>query len=239
MCANYLPSRKDKIAGHFGVEAGLFDYPPETFPGYMAPIIRRLRGFDMQAECLPACFGMVPHWADLKLARSTYNARAETVATKPAFRDAWQRRQFCIIPAQAIFEPRYDTDQPVRWRIERPQGEPVGIAGIWQTKPDGPDGQPLLSFSMLTINAEQNTLMRQFHKPGDEKRMVIMLEPEQYEGWLRGELAAGAADMPPYPAQLLSARADPLPPKGKPARASARPARHTGGPGNPDQGELF
>jgi endonuclease YncB( thermonuclease family) len=50
-------------------------------------------------------FGMVPYWADTKLARQTYNARTETVATKPSFRNAFKRAQFCIVPANSFFEP--------------------------------------------------------------------------------------------------------------------------------------
>lgn len=246
MCANYTPSPKDVIAAHFGVQLGLFDFPLETFPGYMAPIVRRVRGTDADVECVLACFGMVPHWADLKLARSTYNARSETVAQKPSFREAWKRRQFCIIPARALFEPRYATEQPVRWRIERADGGPLGIAGIWETKPDGPDGQPLISFSMLTINADEHGLMRQFHQPDDEKRMVVILEPWQYAGWLRGDLAGSTAVFRTYPAELLSACADPLPLKSRPARPDWRleSGRQgvdgpSGKPAAPGQGELF
>ena len=80
-------------------------------------------------------FGMVPHWADHKLARQTYNARTETVASKPSFRSAWKRKQFCIIPTANFFEPNYETGKPVRWRIERADGGPVAIAGIWEYRP--------------------------------------------------------------------------------------------------------
>ncbi len=101
-------------------------------------------------EIAPAMFGMAPHWADVKLARQTYNARTETVGSKPSFRSAWKRKQFCIIPAANFFEPNYETGKPVRWRIERADGGPVAIAGIWEYRP----ADQLLSFSMLTINAD-------------------------------------------------------------------------------------
>ena len=59
-------------------------------------------------------FGLVPAWANVKLARSTYNARIETVSTKPSFRAAWKRRQFCAVPLANFFEPNYESGKPVR-----------------------------------------------------------------------------------------------------------------------------
>ena len=57
-------------------------------------------------EALIGSFGLIPHWSkDNKIARHTYNARSETVAEKPSFRDAWKRGQHCIIPVQSFFEP--------------------------------------------------------------------------------------------------------------------------------------
>jgi putative SOS response-associated peptidase YedK len=99
-------------------------------------------------------FGMVPHWADIKLARQTYNARTETVASKPRFRNAYKRGQFCILPVDSFYEPNYETGKPVRWEIADADGGPLGIAGIWEHKQDDPNGLPLLSISMLTVNAQ-------------------------------------------------------------------------------------
>lgn len=107
MCANYTPSRRELLQDRFQVAPPDSEFKPESYPGYMAPMIRppardALRG---DRACALGMFGMVPHWADTKLARQTYNARTETVATKPSFRNAWKRRQFCVIPAEAFYEP--------------------------------------------------------------------------------------------------------------------------------------
>lgn len=188
----------------------------------MAPILRGSHEAPGELEIAPAMFGLVPHWADLKLARQTYNARTETVASKPSFRSAWKHKQFCIIPAANFFEPNYETGKPVRWRIERAHGGPVAIAGIWEYRP----ADQLLSFSMLTINADGHPLMQRFHKPDDEKRMVMILDPEQYQGWLDGSLVTEADVYRQYPADLLVAQPDPLPPRTrtKPAaKAEAAP----------------
>ena len=218
MCANYTPSRLDAISEHYGLERALFSTPAEAYPGYLAPIVRATRGvgdLGERVECVPAMFGMVPHWADTKLARQTYNARTETVATKPSFRNAWQRHQFCIIPAEHFYEPCYETGKPVRWRIAPAGPAPLSIAGIWEWRANGPDGLPLISFSMLTINADGHPLMGRFHKPGDEKRMLVLLEPQQVQGWLEGELANDEALYRPWPAEQLVAVADPLAPRTK------------------------
>lgn len=215
MCANYTPSKREAFSHHYGLERGIFDHPAEAFPGYLAPILRESRETAGDIEVLPAMFGMVPHWADIKLCRQTYNCRTETARTKPSFRNAWAKNQFCIVPAENFFEPNYESGKPVRWRIEHADARPLSIAGIWEWKQNGPDGLPLLSFSMLTINADAHPLMSRFHKPGDEKRMLVMLEPEQYRGWLEGALVNDASVYQPYPADRLVAMADPLPPRGK------------------------
>lgn len=222
MCANYTPSKREAFSHHYGLERAIFDLPPESFPGYFSPILRASREDAGAPECVPAVFGMVPHWADMKLSRQTYNARTETVAAKPAFRNAWKRNQFCIVPAENFFEPSYESGKPVRWRIEHADQRPLSIAGIWEWRPAGPDGLPLLSFSMLTINADAHPLMSRFHKPGEEKRMVVLLEPEQYQGWLEGALVNDAGVYQPYPAERLRAVADPMPPRTKatPVQAS-------------------
>jgi putative SOS response-associated peptidase YedK len=220
MCANYTPSKREAFSHHYGLERAIFDLPPESFPGYLSPILRESRELAGQAECVPAVFGMVPHWGDMKLARQTYNARTETVATKPSFRNAWKRNQFCIVPAENFFEPNYESGKPVRWRIQHADERPLSIAGIWEWKANGPDDLPVLSFSMLTINADEHPLMARFHKPGEEKRMPVMLEPQQYQGWLEGALVNDPAVYRPYPADQLVAQADPLPP-----RANAKSAQ--------------
>lgn len=209
MCADYTPSRKEQIDDRFGVRSPQLDLPPEAWPGYMAPILRGSHEAPGELKIAPAMFGMVPHWADHKLARQTYNARTETVASKPSFRSAWKRKQFCIIPAANFFEPNYETGKPVRWRIERADGTPVAIAGIWEYRP----ADQLLSFSMLTINADGHPLMQRFHKPDDEKRMVMILDPDQYKGWLDGSLVTEEDVYRQYPAELLIAQPDPLPPR--------------------------
>ena len=159
---------------------------------------------------VPAAFGLVPRWAkDTKIVRSTYNARAETVGDKPSFRHAWRRGQLCIIPAEVLFEPCYESGKSVRWAIRRADGKPMGIAGLWErTLTDA--GQPAWSMTMLTINADGHPLMQRFHKPGDEKRSEVILPDNAWGHWLRvkSETAVRALLQPFDPAAF---EAEPAP----------------------------
>jgi putative SOS response-associated peptidase YedK len=210
MCSHYQAlNERERYHRHFGVEP-----PPEPskidlWPGYLCSFIRRHIHADVgddavpEHEALNGLFGLVPHWAtDTKITRSTYNARSETVAAKPSFRDAWKRGQHCIVPADAIYEPDWRSGKAIATRIERADGEPMGIAGLWSSW-KSPKGETVFSYTMLTINAEEHVLMRQFHKPVDEKRMVVILPPDRYRDWLCAVPEQSGDFLIPYPADSL------------------------------------
>lgn len=178
----------------------------------MAPLIRPPSANAVHGDrsCALGMFGLVPHWAETRLARQTYNARSETAASKPSFRNAWKRRQFCVIPASAFYEPSYETGKAVRFEIAHVNGEPLGIAGLWEHKAGGPGELNLLSFSMLTVNADGHPLMQRFHKPDDEKRMLVILHPDQYDDWLHCDTDDVPRFLTRYPAELLQARQAPM-----------------------------
>ena len=162
----------------------------EVFPGYAAPFVRRPKERDSGDEAVPAreavvgLFGLLPHWAkDEKLTKSTYNARSETVSVKPSFREAWKKAQHCIIPAEAFYEPDWRSGKHVPTRIARADGKPHGIAGLWSAWRNA-EGHEILSFTMLTINADDHAVMRDYHRPGDEKRMIVLLRDDDYDAWL-------------------------------------------------------
>ena len=212
MCANYQPPTRADFEDYFGVTLPLSTDPAEAYPGSLAPIVRRdgdaTDTVARRRTADQAMFGLVPHWADSTLARRTYNARSETVASKPSFRDAYRHGRFCVIPAQMLYEPSYESGNAVRFAIANADGSPLGIAGIWEHRP-GTDGETLLSFSMLTINADEHPLMRRFHKLGDEKRMVVVLPPDRIDAWLDSGCQDAPAFFVPYPAESLTAQAAP------------------------------
>ncbi|WP_374352958.1 SOS response-associated peptidase [Chitinimonas sp.] len=184
MCTNFTPSSRLIIQQRFGLDAPAGEFKPEAFPGYLAPIIARIDPAQGN-QCLAAGFGLLPHRAEDKLARHTYNARSETVAVKPAFRHAWQRRQFCLVPMAHFYEPSYASGRAQRWRIGRRDGADFAAAGLWECRQR--DHAWHYSFTLLTINADGHPLMGQFHKPDEEKRSLVIIEPPHYQAWLGGE----------------------------------------------------
>lgn len=188
MCANYRPSTRDAIAADLGLPAPAFDYPVEAFPGSMAPL--QVQGADAdEAQWRQALFGLVPFWAkDTKIARQTYNARSETVAEKPSYRTPWRQRQFALVPMACFYEPCYESGKAVRWAIRRDDGASFTVAAIWDQWRDA-SGARVFSFSMLTVNADAHPLMKRFHKPGDEKRSLVIVDAAQRSDWLRADEA--------------------------------------------------
>lgn len=211
MCTHYRPTAGDLIAEQLAIEAPGFAYEAEVWPGHAAPLVRARDG---ARECLKACFGLVPHWSrDTKIARMTYNARSETVHQKPSYRQAWARRQFGLVPMTAFHEPNYESGKALRWRIERAEGAPFLVAALWDRWVTRPTGEIVWSFSMLTINADAHPLMRRFHRPGDEKRSLVVIDPERADDWLQADADGARALLMPFDAAAFSARADPLPPR--------------------------
>ncbi|MEO7937576.1 MAG: SOS response-associated peptidase [Burkholderiaceae bacterium] len=214
MCSHYQAIKeRERFFRLFGV------YPPDPegkydmWPGYTGAMLRRPAtrdaGDDAVAdmEAVPGVFGLLPHWAkDTKLARSTFNARSETVHEKPSFRDAWRRNQHCIIAAEAIYEPDWRSGKAVATRIARADGEPMGIAGLWSSW-RSPQGQTVLSFTMLTIQADSHSLMRHMHRPDEEKRMVVILPRAMHSEWLDAPMHQSMALLQPFPADKLVATA--------------------------------
>lgn len=113
----------------------------------------------------------------------TYNARSETVATKPSFRTAWRNAQLAAIPVQCFFEPNYETGKAVRHAIRRRDGEPFWLAGLWERRMDDP-GPTRMSFTLLTMPASGHSIMGRMHGPEDEKRSVVVLEGDDWKRWL-------------------------------------------------------
>lgn len=210
MCSHYETPSAQRVAQTFGVdlyEQGKLD----LWPGYHGPFVRRADPVDIDAhspvsgEVLTGSFGLVPFWSkDTKIAKRTYNARSETVAEKPSFRNAWRNAKHCIIPAAAIYEPDWRSGKAVATRIVRAEGELMGIAGLWEQWSDPGTGEFLHSFTMLTINTDDHPFMRNYHKPQDEKRMVVILPKGLYADWLKAPAADSIEFMRQYPADSMA-----------------------------------
>ncbi|XSG86567.1 MAG: SOS response-associated peptidase [Methylohalobius sp. ZOD2] len=147
-------------------------------------------------------WGLIPHWAkEIKTGYSTINARAETVAEKPAFRSAFRHRR-CLIPADGFYEwqakPGVKTKQP--WFVALKDREPIAFAGLWE-RWHSPEDEPLESCTIIVTDA--NELMRPIHD-----RMPVILAPEQWDTWLGLENQDSRVLqnlLKPYPAEEMTA----------------------------------
>ena len=106
------------------------------------------------------------------------------MAEKPSYRTAWRQRQFCLVPLGRFFEPCWETGKAVPWSIHRQDGEPFTGAGIWDRWNDRETGEIVVSFSMLTINADGHPIMGRFHRPGDERRSLVVVPRRAWHDWL-------------------------------------------------------
>lgn len=221
MCSHYQVERElEYMSRRFGITMSIEEWRRQRgdiWPGYNALMIRRPREAGVGDESVPeregviGQFGLLPHWAkDTKLGRSTYNARSETVASKPAFRDAWKRAQHCIIPADAIYEPDWRSGKAIPTRITRADGEAMAIAGLWSSWRPKSGGEWIDSFTMLTINATDHPVMQNFHRPEDEKRMVVILSDDQHDAWLHGTPEESGWFLRQFPADQLVAEPRPV-----------------------------
>lgn len=144
---------------------------------------------------VPLRWGFVPAWyrtpADGPL---LINARAESIAEKPAFREAARARR-CLIPATGFYEWTAGEDGPLPWYIHAADGAPLAMAGVWQTWER--DGLRLTACAVVTCAA--NRALAALHH-----RMPVFLAPEDRALWL-GEAGHGAATlMLPAPEGLLA-----------------------------------
>lgn len=193
MCTNYTPATPSNLIalaelGGLGALAPPAEgWPVETFPGYAAPIL--LRSDQGPAVAAVARYGLVPRWCRdvaqaTALSRRTYNARSETVAEKPSYRAPWRERRWALAPMENYFEPCWETGRAVRWRLHQPDHTPFAVAGLHETWLDRGSGELVHSFSLLTVNADAHPVLRRMHRPGDEKRRLVVVQPADFGRWL-------------------------------------------------------
>ena len=131
-----------------------------------------------------------PGAKDPKIGVQCINARSETVAEKPAFRDSIARRR-CLVLADSFFEWQTQGRRKIPWRFERPDHEPFCMAGLWD-RWNSPEG-PLETFTILTC--PPNQLVGSVHS-----RMPVVLSPDQAEHWLHD---GGSSLLLPAPDDFL------------------------------------
>ncbi len=158
-------------------------------------------------------WGLLPWWAkDRRIAARNINARAETLADKPAFRDSFAKRR-CLIPADGFYEWQVidagEAGKPSKLPhyITRADGDPLAFAGLWASWKDPETGERVRTCTIVT--GRPNTLVEPIHD-----RMPVMLPPANWESWLDPELddpgalgslllPAPAAEMAAHPVSTL------------------------------------
>ena len=177
MCGHYrLSRRKQLIAEYFDTDNDV-DWEPRynIAPSQPVGIIRQDPSTPERHFSL-ARWGLIPSWAsDASIGFKTINARSETVANKPAFRDAFTSRR-CLLPADGFFEwsRRGREKQPFHFGMQ--DDSLFAFAGLWDRWRD-PEGAVIESCSILTTNA--NSLLADIHD-----RMPVILRQENYDLWL-------------------------------------------------------
>ena len=195
MCGRFaFHSPREAVLEYFGLEL-----PADAAPSYnIAPsqsvaVLRAGAGDEDEIALLK--WGLVPSWAkDPAVGNRMINARAETVAEKPAFRAAWKRRR-CGILADGFYEWQTMPDGPKQpWFIRPVSNGPFLMAGLWEHWEKGPE--PLQTCTIITTAASQT--MQAVHH-----RMPVILGPESLETWLHGEDPAAAAAILEQPGPAL------------------------------------
>lgn len=173
------------------------DYRPSwnAAPTSKLPVVISLKG---KRTLTLMRWGLVPSWAkDIKIGYSTFNARADGVDTRPAFRTAWKAGRRCLVIADGYYEWRQSDKQP--FAVALGNRGPMTFAGLWDTW-RAPDGNTLKSFTIITTQA--NNLLVPLHD-----RMPVLLAPDRWAKWL-GETAATEADLKtmltPYPSEAMT-----------------------------------
>jgi putative SOS response-associated peptidase YedK len=147
---------------------------------------------------IPMRWGLIPYWwnkplKEMKLA--TFNARAETVATKPMFRDAFKSKR-CLIPASGYFEWSGVPGNKQPYYFTRRDGQPITFAGLWSNWKDKETGEYLQSCTMVIT--QPNKLAAEIHD-----RMPVILETKEFEQWEHGDVKDAAALMKPAGEDVL------------------------------------
>lgn len=144
--------------------------PTQTIPAIVQTLEQQSRTFK------PFRWGLIPSWAkDESIGSKLINARAETLAEKPAFRDAFRRRR-CLILADGFYEWKTQAGQKQPFYFQLESRKPFAFAGLWERR--GAAGGELLETCTI-ITTDANPSSSTIHH-----RMPVILDPQEYDRWL-------------------------------------------------------
>lgn len=181
MCVNFDSPAREQLLEYFDTDPPNGEWRQEVWMDYAAPIIV---GNEGKRSAIVATYGLIPKdkWPP-SVRLSTMNARAETVGSLRSYKRPWANSQLCLVPMLGFYEPNYESGKPVRWRIHLTDDKPFAVAGVWQQWDTDTD-DPRYTFTQLTVNADEHPFMNRFHKPGDERRSLVVVGRGDYDAWL-------------------------------------------------------
>lgn len=128
-------------------------------------------------------FGLVPKWSKSKeIANNTYNARNETLHVKPGFKDAFAKCKFGVIPVSKFYEMKYINGKAQRWAVQRKDGQAFFIAALYEIA--NIQNEIIRSATMISLDANQHPMMKEFHEPRTDKRCVMIIPHDELDNWL-------------------------------------------------------
>jgi putative SOS response-associated peptidase YedK len=177
MCGRFTQERPaSELAEIFGAEP-LSDDPGDHFN--VAPtdeanvVVQR----DDRRAITAYRWGLIPHWAtELKVGSRMFNARAETLTTSPAFRDAFRRKR-CLVPVDSFYEWKRDGTVRQPYRIVRADGRPLVLAGLWSGWRDPSTETVRRTFTIVTTTP--NDAIADLHD-----RMPVIVSDDAWDRWL-------------------------------------------------------
>jgi putative SOS response-associated peptidase YedK len=176
MCGRYaLAASSLDLAKWFHIDETIdFASRVNVAPTDTVPAIRQRR--DGRREVIGLRWGLIPYWSqDPKAGARAINARKESVAEKPAFREPFRKRR-CLIPASGFYEWKKVGRAKQPYLIHPRDDGLMAFAGLWDRWQD-PEGEPIESCTILTQDA--NELVRPLHD-----RMPVVIAPGDYDRWL-------------------------------------------------------
>ena len=199
MCsAGYIASRtkvaKD-VSEFFATLEEIMDIPRQTIrPTNQSPIVRLED--DGQRHMRYMHWGLIPFWAkDGKFGHATFNARSESVAEKPTFREPFRKRRG-IMPWLSYVEWREEEGKNIPYELSLRSGTPLALAGLWDSWTDGTN----LIESCTVVTTSPNELASAY-----QDRMPVILHEEDFDLWLspNSDLNDLTALMSPFPSDLM------------------------------------
>ncbi|MFC7552498.1 SOS response-associated peptidase [Pseudoroseomonas wenyumeiae] len=177
MCGRFFAARPGRAGAIHGSDGRAPNFPPSwnVAPTQDSPVVR-YNAKDGARHMDLLRWGLVPRWAkDTSGAAKLMNARADGIAEKPSFREAFAKRR-CIVPADGFYEWRQEGARKQPYAVALASGEPMALAGLWEGWQQ-PDGSWLRTFSIVTTDANEKQALV-------HHRMPVILPPELWPAWL-------------------------------------------------------